>query len=372
MKKFLDKEKKDSTFLNKIYFLNWNMKNTISCLLLVVLASFSIPAQDDPPYWGTIFIDPDIIVETDSSTFLNISYAGTGSRRMYDRRVPGWVTRNAYLFNAGFNDGLTAEVQVNPEFSLDDARAMSLKYARVIGQLPTVLRKDVETVWIHKGENPFGGGNNNLLIHTGQAVLYEQDGILEETFVHEAAHTSLDSYHASAADWLSAQRADDRFISNYARDFPGREDIAESFLPYLAIRYRPDRISESMKKTIEETIPNRIKYFDDQNFDMFPIAISTGIDEDSPGQKTGAKFQIYPNPFHTSSEISFSNEEAGLASLKVYNSNGMEIQTLLSGYLEAGKYSISFSDENLTGGTYFISLKTGNNRIQSRKFILLN
>ena len=65
--------------------------------------------------------------------------------------------------------------------------------------------------------------------------------------------------------------ADPTFISTYARDFPSREDIAESFLPYLAIRYRADRISQSLANTILLTIPNRIAYFDDQSFAIYPI-----------------------------------------------------------------------------------------------------
>ena len=50
-----------------------------------------------------------------------------------------------------------------------------------------------------------------------------------------------------------------------------REDIAESFLPYFAIRYRSDRISEQLKISIESTISNRIEYFDNQNFNMYPV-----------------------------------------------------------------------------------------------------
>lgn len=53
-----------------------------------------------------------------------------------------------------------------------------------------------------------------------------------------------------------------RHRSDYARDHPGREDIAESFLPYLAVRYRSARISRSYEGTIVETMPNRIAYFD--------------------------------------------------------------------------------------------------------------
>ena len=61
---------------------------------------------------------------------------------MFDRRVNGWITVDAYLFNASFDDGLAAEIQVNPEFGGSNAAlAEAEKYAEVIGRLPTVLRK---------------------------------------------------------------------------------------------------------------------------------------------------------------------------------------------------------------------------------------
>src|SRR6185436_7724414 len=162
-----------------------------------------------------------------------------------------------------FDDGLVAEVQVNPEFTNSASAAIEAnKYAIVIGRLPTISRSRVQTVWIHKGVQPFGGGNNNLLIHIGQADLYAADGILEETFVHEAGHTSLDPDHAAAPGWLAAQAADPEFISTYARDNPTREDIAESFLTWLAVRHRPGRIAAALSNTIATTIPNRLAYFD--------------------------------------------------------------------------------------------------------------
>jgi uncharacterized protein YkwD len=191
---------------------------------------------------------------------------------MFDRRVNAFITVNAYLFNASFTDGLSAEIQVNPEFgSSVTAMVEAQKYGQVIGQLPRVLRTEVKTVWIHKGIQPFGGGNNNLLIHTGQAADYVANGILEETLVHEAAHTSLDATHAAAPGWLAAQIADGNFISTYARDNPTREDVAESFLPYLAVRYRSNRVSQTYLDTVSQTIPNRMTYFDKQSFNMYPI-----------------------------------------------------------------------------------------------------
>jgi len=227
-----------------------------------------------PPFSGTIFIDPNIITKNDPSTFTSLNYNGQEIRTMYDRRDGGaWLDLKPYLFPAKYDDGLIIEIQVNPEFgSIKIAQAEAEKYAPIIGRLTTELRKDIETVWIHKGLEPFGGGNKNILIHTDWSLKhYENQGILEETLLHEASHTSLDSYHSNNIDWLAAQSDDCKFISQYAEKNPLREDIAETYLTYYVIKYRPERISSDLKKIIEDAIPNRIKYFDKQNFNMHPI-----------------------------------------------------------------------------------------------------
>jgi hypothetical protein len=258
-------------------------KNLNLCILVLFLLGVSCINDDEldilpedpvitPPFNGTIFLDPDIITDSDYTTFTSLTYVGQDSRTMFDRRVNDWLTVTPFLFHSTFDDDLSIEIQVNPEFqNAEAAEEVAVRFATVIGRLPTALRNDVETVSIHKGTQPFGGGNNNLLIHTGQATIYESDGILEETFVHEASHTSLDAEHSTSSEWISAMESDGNFISTYARDNPTREDIAESFLLYIAIRYRSDRITQSLESTILETMPNRISYFDDQNFNMYPI-----------------------------------------------------------------------------------------------------
>ena len=57
-------------------------------------------------------------------------------------------------------------------------------------------------------------------------------------------------------------------VSTYARDNPTREDVAESFLPYYALRYLPERLSEADKAAIRNAIPHRIAYFDEQELDL--------------------------------------------------------------------------------------------------------
>ncbi len=235
------------------------------------------PVITEPPFGGTIFIDPDIITSDDPTAFASISYTGQDMRTMYDRRENDWIQDNAFLFHVEFDDGLTTEVQVNSEFETSDmALVEATKYATEIGRIPTALRVDMNSMWIHKGVEPFGGGNNNVLIHIGQAANYIRDGILVETLVHEAAHTSLDARYSNHANWRSAQANDPAFISTYARDNPDREDIAESFVPYLAVKYKSDRIDASLKETIEQTMPNRIAFFDQLNLDLYPVTSPSG------------------------------------------------------------------------------------------------
>jgi len=62
--------------------------------------------------------------------------------------------------------------------------------------MPKILRRYVDLLWIHKGVNLFGGRGRMVLIHTGSSEIYEKQfgNILEETIMHEAAHTSMDSH----------------------------------------------------------------------------------------------------------------------------------------------------------------------------------
>ena len=84
--------------------------------------------------------------------------------------------------------------------------------------------------------------------------------------------------------------------------------------------------------------------------------------------------QNFPNPFNPSTRISFSIPQAEFVTLKVYNILGIEVATLLSNYLEAGKHSVDFSIESLKteigAGVYFYSLTARGFR-QTKKMVIL-
>ena len=54
-------------------------------------------------------------------------------------------------------------------------------------------------------------------------------------------------------------------------DDPTREDVAESFLPYSALKHRRDRISDELADSIAAAIPARIKFFKSKKLDVSPV-----------------------------------------------------------------------------------------------------
>jgi hypothetical protein len=247
---------------------NLRLRAGSAILLLVLLASSSGFGQ--PPFFGTAFVDPDIIAASDWSAFAGLSYVGIEERFVYDRRVEDFVTEDMHIFNATFADSLTIEVQVNSvDFAASsEAETLATTYADSVGRLPTSLRADVATMTIHDGFEFFGGGGGGILIHIEQAVDYGE--YLEEILFHEATHTSYDEDHAAAAGWLAAQDADETFISEYAEDYPESEDVSESLLMWYAVRYRGPRIDSNTRDAIEAAIPNRLGYFDGLSFSSYP------------------------------------------------------------------------------------------------------
>jgi len=69
--------------------------------------------------------------------------------------------------------------------------------------------------------------------------------------------------------------------------------------------------------------------------------------------------QNYPNPFNPSTTISFTIPQSSVVTLKVYNTLGQEVKTLINGNMESGVHSISFDASDLNSGIYFYKLEAG-------------
>ncbi len=89
-------------------------------------------------------------------------------------------------------------------------------------------------------------------------------------------------------------------------------------------------------------------------------------------------YQNYPNPFNPTTNITYviarseatRQSEKLLVQLKVYDTLGREVQTLVNAKQTPGEYSVQFNASDLPSGIYFYTLHSGN-FVQTLKMILL-
>ena len=254
-------------------------------LLLTLIASCDTQTPDNTftdsglstvgskePFSSTVFPEPGILTSDSPSTFQTATFTGLQQRSTFDMRSTSFSDNEAYVYNVAFNDGYAMEAIVNAEFGSEaEARVIAQRFGQYAGQLPGVLRNHVEQLWIHKGRFLWGSVDDALIIHTDMETSYAAAGILEETLLHESVHVSLDEDYEFTPEWRAAQELDDNFISTYAKNHSLKEDLAETFTMWVAWRYLAERISADNFQKIEDAIPNRLEYLDEQGFDMNPV-----------------------------------------------------------------------------------------------------
>ncbi len=98
----------------------------------------------------------------------------------------------------------------------------------------------------------------------------------------------------------------------------------------------------------------------------------TDVNNTDPSMKP-VKFELeqnYPNPFNPTTKIKYSVAKASNVVVKVYNSLGAEVTTLVNGNKAPGNYEVQFNASNLPSGIYIYQI-TADNFVESKKMILL-
>jgi 2',3'-cyclic-nucleotide 2'-phosphodiesterase (5'-nucleotidase family) len=87
----------------------------------------------------------------------------------------------------------------------------------------------------------------------------------------------------------------------------------------------------------------------------------TGLEEEQSVIPNQHKLeQNFPNPFNPHTTISYQIADPGFVELKVYNSLGQLISTLVNKEQSAGHYNAIWNAENFASGIYFYQMKCGN------------
>lgn len=80
--------------------------------------------------------------------------------------------------------------------------------------------------------------------------------------------------------------------------------------------------------------------------------------------------QNYPNPFNPATRISYDLPIAGNVKLAVYDVLGIEVATLVKGFITAGYHSADFDASNLASGIYIYRITAGTFR-DAKKMMLV-
>ena len=96
----------------------------------------------------------------------------------------------------------------------------------------------------------------------------------------------------------------------------------------------------------------------------------TVVTENSKSPKNYYLSQNYPNPFNPTTTIQYALPSNNFVTIKVYNSVGNEVATLVNEEEDAGYYSIVFDGTDFSSGVYYLQFKS-NNFLRVKKMILL-
>jgi len=109
----------------------------------------------------------------------------------------------------------------------------------------------------------------------------------------------------------------------------------------------------------------------DTSDQMFSIVSPQSISQaDNAKRYEYGLYQNYPNPFNPSTRISFSLPKTEYVVLKIYNSLGQSVNTLINQYVKAGDHEVVFNGQNLSSGIYFYRIEAGTWQ-EMRKMILV-
>lgn len=248
----------------------------------------------------------NVIQPADPSTLQKVVYIGEEKRKILepsddreDKSRRFYFKTSTYVYDAYFENGKIIEVLVYFKNTHKiKGEYLAEEYSYMLGQMPNVLLQRLDGAHIYADVQGISNASANtriINIHVKGENGYSFGKSIEELFIHELVHASLDkpihgtykkvnkirhkndiskSVKLSWRGWRKAVKGDKKkYVNDYAKTTI-HEDLAESFIAWIALRYSK-RTSDWDKALIEKKVPNRMKFFDEQQFDMYPLVLNT-------------------------------------------------------------------------------------------------
>jgi len=223
--------------------------------------------QDPTTFKKIIFIKKEIIS--------NISKVENHS---YNERTK---TFRSFSFIAEYQDNISIKLFVEHRKNKGDLKKAEIKalyFAKMYGRMPHFLKEYNKKIYIHedrgKDDGTWWATPDQRVFHINESVCKNMSrfSLCTRLMIHELAHV-YDNV-ISPSKWGQARKLDNKkYCSKYAKKNSG-EDFAESIVCWIGVRYKSSKIKNSKFTKMNEFIPNRLKFFDDLNLNMYPYKIS--------------------------------------------------------------------------------------------------
>tara|TARA_B110000090_G_C13356688_1_gene436935 strand:- start:121 stop:1713 length:1593 start_codon:yes stop_codon:yes gene_type:complete len=304
-------------------------------------------------YIGKNWIDTDEIINSDGNNSI--------------------INREFYQYRIHFIDDTSKIISIlKTDFSKENSINMALFFGNMLGRLPLFNRSKVNNLHILKYDIVrawyYSDSTDAITIITDASHDIE---IYEELLLHETGHIALDS-HLYNDDWFSAEYLDNKFISQYAAsiysiDNPpfNREDHAESYLAWIASRFRSNRFNSDKIQFIENQIPNRLSFYDSNipQGNLYPIIgipnnkrVSSYVIDSLPINEV----KLYPNPSKGSVFLEFGiTKDNSSVTIEIINLNGQVLLTKkISNLAKKNNHKIQLNENHITleSGIYFVNI----------------
>lgn len=93
-----------------------------------------------------------------------------------------------------------------------------------------------------------------------------------------------------------------------------------------------------------------------ENGDPSPVVIETGVKD---VKSSDFNLKNFPNPFSSSTRITYTLPAQGRVTLKVFSATGAEVATLVDAMQSEGSHEVVFNSTNLSNGMYYYRIQAG-------------
>ena len=177
-------------------------------------------------------------------------------------------------------------------------------------------------------------------------------------------------YYRLTKDFTRAIETADNLIKNYKEDADFLSGVlyAKGLIEAYDLN-QPDIATETFSYILQQYPENSLAVLAENELKILGKEVQEP--KAGEGEITSNEIELnnYPNPFNPTTMISYTLPIDSKVVIKVYDILGREVETLVSDFKTAGKYSVNFNASNLSSGIYFYSISAGNFH-QTKKMIL--